>query len=88
VRTWYPAGKKVRKAKLGSIHECEISDRKEEQLVCRVINCERIAEYQIDAYFTALARYELYNLTNVISYPVGVCLDEKDGFLTIVETKK
>jgi hypothetical protein len=81
-------GKKARKAKLGSIFNCSITDKKDDNLVCRVINCERIAEYQIDAYFKALARIELYNLTNVVSYPVGVCLDEKDGFLTIVETKK
>ena len=86
IQPWYPAGEKSRKTKLGSLYECSLEDRSD--LVCRVVNCKRIAEYQIDAYFTQLAKYKLLKLTNFVCYPIGVCLDEQSGFLTIVETKK
>lgn len=55
VMPWYQGGSKARKQKLGSLYHCEVEGRTD--ILCRVVNCKRIAEYQIDAYFTQLARY-------------------------------
>ncbi len=55
VKPWYLAGEKARKTKLGSLYHCQLKDKAD--FVCRVINCKRISEYQIDAYFTQLAKY-------------------------------
>jgi hypothetical protein len=43
VKPWYPAKEKLRKSKLGSIYECSLDNKTD--LVCRVVNCKRIAEY-------------------------------------------
>jgi hypothetical protein len=42
-KPWYPAGEKLRKYKLGSIYNCSLENN--QNLVCRVVNCKRIAEY-------------------------------------------
>ena len=72
---------------MGSLYNCQVAGHTE-GLICRVISCKRIAEYQIDAYFTALARYQLLKMTDYVVFPVGVCLDEESSFLTVIEPKQ
>ena len=83
VQPWYPSGKQ-RKTKLGSLYHCEVDEM---QYLCRVVDCKRIAEYQIDAYFTQLAKYQLLKLTQFVVFPQHVSLDDQSGFLTVVEPK-
>jgi hypothetical protein len=53
-----------------------------------VISCKRISEYQIEAYFNHLAKYQLLKLTESVNFPVGVSIEDQSGFLTIVEHKR
>lgn len=55
--------------------------------MCRVVNFERTAVYQIDSYFTQLTKQKLLKLTDYVNFPVGICLDA-ESHLTIVEHKQ
>ena len=54
-RPWYSKERKFRKTKLGSLHHCTFKDI-ESGVLCRVMNYDRISSYQIEAFFTELAK--------------------------------
>ena len=55
VRRWYPTDRKFLKSKFGKLYHCEIKEGNEQGL-CRVLEYDRISSYQIEAFFTELAR--------------------------------
>jgi hypothetical protein len=59
-KAWYPNEKRHRKYKLGSIFNCTYEGRQD--LLCRVMDYDRISSYQIEAYFKELSRMKLYKL--------------------------
>ncbi len=54
VKAWYPVKTKFRKKKLGSFFHCQFKGQYE--CLCRVMNYDRISSYQIEAFFTELAK--------------------------------
>lgn len=69
-REWYSSEKKFLKYKLGTIYECTYEGRSD--LLCRVMNYDRISSYQIEAYFKELTRLKLYKLINYTVSPMAV----------------
>lgn len=59
-KPWYPFERKFLKQKLGSLYHCTIKE--EDDGLCRVMNYDRISSYQIEAFFTELARIQLYKM--------------------------
>ena len=70
VRPWYTSSsdKKFQKSKLGSLYHCEAKDG-EVRGLCRVMDYDRISSYQIEAFFTELARINLYKLCPYVVMP-------------------
>lgn len=74
-KPYYPADRKVRKQKLGSLYQVTFKDRPD--CLCRVMNYDRISTYQVEAYFNELARLKLYKMMPFILAPVGVYVTSK-----------
>ena len=74
-RPWYPSEKKFLKSKLGSLFHCTFKE--ETEGLCRVMNYDRISAYQIEAFFTQLARIQLYKMSNYVVWPLGMHVSSK-----------
>ena len=61
--------------KLGSLYHCTIKE--EMDGLCRVMNYDRISSYQIEAFFTELARINLYKMSQFIVIPLGIHVSSK-----------
>lgn len=48
------------------------------------MNYDRISSYQIEAFFTDLARFNLYKISNYIVMPLGVHVSKKMEITVIV----
>jgi len=72
---WYPNEKKFLKSKLGQIYECTYDGRSD--LLCRVMNYDRISSYQIESYFKELARLKLYNISKYIVNPMAIYISSQ-----------
>ena len=78
VRPWYSTERKFRKTKLGSLYHCTLGKEEEEGgLICRVMNYDRISTYQIEAFFSELAKIQLYRMQNYILMPKGIHVSSK-----------
>jgi len=75
VKPWYSSERKFLKQKLGRLYHCKL--RGQEGSLCRVMNYDRISTYQIEAFFSDLARLSLYKLTNYVVMPLGVHVSNK-----------
>ena len=84
-KDWYSAGDKARKNKLGSIFECTMQN--EPNYLCRVMNFERISSYQVEGYFSELARLYMYRLTRHVVFPKGLYITEKNEINLIMSKK-
>ena len=61
-RSWYPNDRKFLKSKFGALFHCQFKTQK--ACLCRVMHYDRISSYQMDSFFTDLARLNLYKLSN------------------------
>ena len=77
-RPWYPADRKFLKSKLGALFHCTVCNGSDEkEVICRVMNYDRISTYQIEAFFTELARIQLYKLSPYVVMPLGIHVSRK-----------
>jgi len=74
-KPWYPFERKFLKQKLGSLYHCTIKE--EDDGLCRVMNYDRISSYQIEAFFTELARIQLYKMSDYVMMPLGIHVSRK-----------
>lgn len=74
-RPWYPASEKKRKQKLGSLFMCDLAGEDTEH-ICRVMKFERITSYQMEKYFTDLAKIHMSKLTRYVLFPKGLYVNE------------
>lgn len=76
VQPWYTFDRKFLKQKLGSLYHCTVKDSRA-KVLCRVMEYDRISSYQIEAFFTELARIQLYKLSNYVVMPIGIHVSPK-----------
>lgn len=84
-KPWYPADEKHRKSKLGSIYECSL--KQESDLVCRVINFDRISSYQVESYFENIAKLHYLRLQDYLLGPKGIMIEGENEINLIVPKK-
>ncbi len=78
IRPWYSADRKFLKSKLGALFHCPVCNGADEkEVLCRVMNYDRISTYQIEAFFTELARIQLYKLSPYVVMPLGIHVSSK-----------
>lgn len=75
MRPWYLTDRKFLKKKLGRLHH--YNDKGQPDQLCRVMNYDRISSYQIEAFFSDLARLSLYKMSKFIVMPRGVHVSSK-----------
>lgn len=85
VKPWYPADDKLRKTKLGSIHECCL--KSDSDMVCRVIKFDRISSYQVESYFAQIAKLHYMRMQDFLLLPKGIRI-EGENEINLIEPRK
>lgn len=56
-------------------------------MLCRVMHYDRISSYQIEAFFTELARLQLYKMTNFVVMPLAIHVSSNMQITVILPEK-
>ena len=75
MKPWYSTDRKFLKKKLGRLCYCKTQEKQHQ--LCRVMNYDRISTYQIEAFFSDLARLSLYKMSKYTVVPLGVHVSSK-----------
>jgi len=88
VQPWYPSGDKNRRYKLGSLSLCQFNSESDDKHLCRVLKFERITAYQMEGYYTELARFHMSKLTRYMVFPKGIYVDDQNSIHLVVPKRK
>ena len=83
IKPWYSTERKFLKLKLGRLYKCKLKNS-DTEVLCRVINYDRISYYQVEAFYSDLARLSLYKMSQFIVMPLGVHVSKKMEISVIV----
>jgi hypothetical protein len=79
---WGVTTETQKRTKLGTVYRCFV---KNEPLLCRKMDFERLTSYQIESYFTQLAYIYLLKLTKYVVFPQGVYINENNSLHVVTE---
>ena len=65
------------------MYKCKLKNS-DTEVLCRVINYDRISYYQVEAFYSDLARLSLYKMSQFIVMPLGVHVSKKMEISVIV----